>query len=621
MPITFTCPNPQCRSTMTVPDGLAGKQGKCSKCKGPVTVPGPRSNGAASPAAGKSAPPPVPAPVDFEAEALAALSDGAAEARGVTNFIEFNCPQCDEPLNLPPDLAGKRHPCPECRRIIPVPYPKTKDKANWRDTGPKLPTGAKRDEGPAPEGAWGTAGRTAVSTEALKEAGVIKEKEKPKTLGQKLRPYVLVGTPLLVLGVGALVVRVWMARTSEKAALNYALTEAGKPTAAKLLGSDGLLALHGYAGVYFLKSPKPDARDTAREQFGQAVALARSTRSLSSDALMADFAVAQLALGGTADDTPQDRKRYWTETQKLLTAAVREIDSQEGRLGALRRLTAGLIDAGQTERVLPLLGTLYPAADADRSEALAAAGLELERLGKKDIAAKALDDALVPYADKKQEKPERTPLRPAVVALATLLGKPAPKPAENDREEKARKHLGEVDALARQGKLPDARKVIQQADPSVIDGTKLRYLIALGVAAAEAKQGTEDLQAAVDAAKEAPRRELAWPLLRLIEAGIRAGLPAEKLEPAVAGITDWDAAAWASLLLLRARLASSRAVEPAELAEAIPANSPGGLVARLELARHNTRISPGWGAKVKSWDEGPRILGSLGVALGMQKGR
>ena len=40
-------------------------------------------------------------------------------------LVEFNCPQCDEPLKLGMELAGKRHPCPNCRKIIPVPVPKT----------------------------------------------------------------------------------------------------------------------------------------------------------------------------------------------------------------------------------------------------------------------------------------------------------------------------------------------------------------------------------------------------------------------------------------------------------------------------------------------------------------
>jgi len=39
MPITFYCPNPDCRAKMTVPDSVAGKRGKCTKCKEMMTVP------------------------------------------------------------------------------------------------------------------------------------------------------------------------------------------------------------------------------------------------------------------------------------------------------------------------------------------------------------------------------------------------------------------------------------------------------------------------------------------------------------------------------------------------------------------------------------------------------
>ncbi len=627
MPITFTCPNPQCKAPMTVPDNLAGKQGKCKKCQTPITVPAPKTNGVPAAAAPKAGPPPVPkghapAPVDLEAEALAALSDAPQEVAAATDLIEFNCPQCDEPLKMPPDLAGKRAPCPECRRIIPVPYPKKRDPSNWRDTGPKLPTGAKREELPELEGAWGTGARTHVSTEALKEVGVIKEKEKPLTFAQKSRPYVFVGVPLLVLGVGGLIAWAWMARNQEKHALQFALNEADKPSATKLLGSDGLLAVRGYAGMYFLRSPKLDARETALQQFGEAVNLARATRTLASDALLADLVVAQLALGGTDDDTPRDRKQHWSEAQKLITAAVREIKSQEGRLAALRRVTAGLVERGQTDRLQPLLVALYPATDADRCEALAVVGLELDRLGKRDEAQKLLAEALAPYEEKKGDKKpkERLPVRPAVVALAQMLGKPAPQPDEKDNADKERRDLGQVDALARQGKLPEARKLCENR--SVPDGTRLRFLIALAVAAAEAKQGTEDLQTALDAVKDVGARpELAWELLRLVEAGLAAGLPAEKLEAAVPGFADANAAAWARFLLLRSRLSASRTVEPIDLVEPMPPGTLGGLVARLELARHNTRQSSGWASKVKSWDEPARVLGSLGVALGMQKGK
>lgn len=620
MAITFTCPNPICKSSMTVPDALAGKQGKCSKCKGPVTVPKPAANGVPTPP-----PAPVPVttavladpPIDLEAEAMAVLADAPTEVEKEADFVEFNCPQCDEPLKLPLAMAGKRHPCPECRRIIPVPYPKKKDKANWRDTGPKLPTGAKRDDGPAPDGAWGTAAKTGVSREALEEAGVIKEKEKPLTLYQRFQPHLLIGTPIVLLLAGGLFAWTWLARVTEAGALNAALTAARDASAPKVIGTEGLLPLHGYAGVYYLTSQKPDCAARAFEHFQKAAALGKETGSPSSDALLADLAVAELDLAGTKAETDGGRKKEWPEVQKLVRSTLDGIDSREARLAAVSRIVAGLVERGQVARVGPLVGEVaaYSAPGADRAEALATAGLELDRLGKKDEATALLTEALKPYTDKKQASP---PVRPAVVSLALLLGKPPPAAAKNFEEEES-VSIGKADALARQGKLDEARKAARE--PGSKDG-QLRGMVAVAAAAAETKQGTDDVQPALDAAKAiGPRAELGWPLLRLVQVGLQAGLPADQLEPALASMENTDQRAWGKLLLLRAKLQASRAVEPADAAEALPAASLAGAVARLELARHNTRLDRGWAGKVKAWDDGPRAVGSIGVALGMQGGK
>src|SRR4051812_7877916 len=151
MPITFQCPT--CNSRMTVPDTMAGKRGKCRKCQTPIQVPG-NAIAASVPAPSPSpaapspttAPDPEPATInkqgeivrnsvpppppladeeDVEAAALAALADEPKKSddEEPTDQITFNCPQCDESVTLSIDLAGKKHPCPSCRRIIAVPRP------------------------------------------------------------------------------------------------------------------------------------------------------------------------------------------------------------------------------------------------------------------------------------------------------------------------------------------------------------------------------------------------------------------------------------------------------------------------------------------------------------------
>lgn len=603
---------------MTVPDNLAGKRGKCSKCKEPVLVPGPEANGETQPIKA-FAPPPVPpkkevpaAPIDLETEAMAALADEPTEADREADFIEFHCPQCDEPLKLSLDLAGKRHPCPECRRIIAVPYPKNKEKLGWRNTGPKLPVGARRDEGPAPEGAWGTGGTVRASDEGLMEVGVIKEKEKPRTLLQKVFPYALVGTPMVVLLVGGLYLWSWMVRNQEKRSLNVALKAANAADARKTLGIDALLVLHGYAGEYYLNSQKPGCASQSREQHGKAVAMAQASRTGASDAFLADLAVWQVDLAGNDEEIDADRKLKWADTQKIMGGTLRAIDNQPGRLNAIRRVLPRLVEAGQIARVMPLVTSLFKDQGADYAEAVATAGLEFVRLNRKEEASKAASDALKPY-DVKKNPP---PLRWAVVSLAVLLDRKPPSPGKAVEEEEA-DAIGRADALARQGKLEEARRQAERL--AVEGGGRLRALIALAVAAVESKNGNEDLDKALAAARSTtPRPELAWPLLRLVHAGQEAGLSAEQLEPAVAAINEPGLAGWGRLLLLRARLKSSRSTEGTDLAESIPGDALGGLVARLELARHNARRDRNWVKTVNSWEGGSHAVGSLGVALGIQ---
>src|SRR6516164_3158746 len=106
MAIKFNCPH--CKKAFNVKDELAGKRAACPGCKKVLVVPAPQK-----------------AAVDVEALAASALADdhSAATATTVAGTIDFNCPNCDEAIQMSTDLGGKQAPCPECRRIIKVPMP------------------------------------------------------------------------------------------------------------------------------------------------------------------------------------------------------------------------------------------------------------------------------------------------------------------------------------------------------------------------------------------------------------------------------------------------------------------------------------------------------------------
>ncbi len=553
--------------------------------------------------------------VDADAAAADVFADGPEVAEKTAERIEFNCPQCDEPLKMAIDMGGKRAPCPECRRIISVPMPKKDQKKGWRDTGPNLPAGAKREEQAAPEGAWdGKA--SAVGHEALEEAGVIKEKFKPLTLLQKTGPYLVIGTPALIVILGGLFLWQYFSRVSEKKALDTALASAKSDVGKRALGSDGLIAVHGYAGKYYLRSQvrgganTPGAATLAREQYGKVVSMAGSGHTLAGDALLGEIALWQLDLEGTPVEIADDQKLKWTDTQKITRSTLATIHSRSGKLAGLRGVVAGLVAQGHTPAVLPMTFALYPTKGADRSKAIAVAGLELLRLGKKDEATKAYDEAAAPFAGKKT----RPALSAAVVALAVALERKPPVPADNEPiTDSNQRGIGMADGLARLGKLAEAREANKLSEGG---GIRFQALVALADGAYSTKQGeAADLDAAL-AGVHAGAPD--WVYLRLVELSLDADIDTARIEPVVAAITDSDLRAWARLLIYRKRLKASKAIEGEDGLGKLSPNTLGGLVARLEMAWHNTRRDGSWGKAVNAWEEAPKATGSLGVALGMQ---
>jgi hypothetical protein len=615
MPIIFNCSN--CHARMSVPDQMAGKRGKCSKCKGAIVVPA-TTNGAPAAVKAPAAPPPE-APVDVEAAAAAALADEVQEEKAA-DYIEFTCPQCDEPVKLALDLGGKKHPCPNCRRIIPVPMPKLSERKNWRDTGPKLPSAARRDDGPAPADAWGTRQITGPSHEALKEAGVIQDKRKPLTLMQRLRPFLFLAVPLLLVGGGYYGWKAYREAGLQNRSLAYALEMTESDQGARVVGGyPGQAVLDAYAGRYYVRSKQSGSSTQAgsakkaREEFSKTVArVSKASPSAELDVLLIETAPAALQLAGTPDQVESDIRLPIAEVQKLLRAILAGIRAPEARLEGLRQTAAALIAQGEEGRIRPLTMLVYASADTDQAEALATVGLELLRAGKKDTAAGVCQEAL--GALKQVEKPER---RSAVVALAVAVdqGKALPPLGDKSTDEKERDLIGQASGLAWRGEADRARQVAR----TLVNAEPLfRALVEVAAATGQAS----DFEAALAALAKVDvevRRRVGWAILRLVWLGQQAGLSTERLDQAV-GYVPRAVAGWGQLTLLRARLKASRSVEPADVLDKIT-TPVAQQAARVELSWHNMHRNSSWAATAQGWDEGPRAFGLLGVALGMQGGQ
>lgn len=642
MAIKITCPN--CKRGMLVPESLAGKKGRCKACQHILTVPqlaAPASTAseAAKPpapapvkpptAAPAPAKPPVPAPAraaDVEAEAAALFADEPKAAAPVeVKLIDLNCPFCDEAIQLPLDLAGKRAPCPECKNIIKVPEPAKKDPKDWRKLETKGPAGARRPEEPALEGAWGSTTARGVAAETLKQVGLIPEVERPRTTWQKIRWPVLGTSAVLVLIIGGWRgYRWWGERAADRAvaeALAFAATpEAGPGVKAALSTGAGDFYAHSRTAHPDPRTGRSDAPAVAaRKQFGAALTTLRAAPPGDErDGLLADLALALIEVGGDREETDQELRLPWDEIQKMLIAGLQEISRGEARLQALRAVARRLVERGQSKRVLPLTTQIFPRGnkDAEKSADQAVALVVVSRVFRKaqdqENADKAEKAALALYDDKSP------PLRPEVIALAQIQKKKMP-PAGDNENDKANEHLGIVTALAWEGEWDKARQRAAVDD----FGEVVQFRARLAVAAAAVEAQVPDTTHLEDALKMAEgslshKAELSWSLLRLTQLGLATSLPQERVQALADNIGNPAVRGRAQLAVFRANL--DRTKQPVEdsAADKIEATSLARGLAALALARHNTRLGADAAAAAQSWPQPLRSFGSLGVALGLE---
>lgn len=658
MPIKFHCPH--CKKPLSVKEHLAGKKGTCPACHQTLTVPGapaapvapsapappaapsaPRPPAASKPPAPKApaakpstvrppAPPrppatavtpqaPPPNPADLEAEAAALFSDGpAAPVTEGPQTVDFKCPMCDEPLHLSADLAGKRAPCPECKRIIKVPELTKNQPVDWRKPGASGPAGARKDTAPPPEGAWDQTQATKVNTGALVEAGVLDEKKVPLTRGQKIKRGLILASVAGVLLAGGLIGSRWWGQKKQVQALKVVLDYANSDTARKQVGPEGLAVLHVGAGQYLVGTRDRNCGVEARNQFEGALKLLREApkrpeREGDRDLALTELALALIDLAGTGEDVRLDLRASWDTTQKMLRAVLKEVSEPEARLEALRRVARRLLAHGQAPRVAALASQVYTGSTEGLPEALAVAGLELFQAGQTAEAERVVVRVLAAFNNPKKQPP----LRPAVVALAMALGKKPPPKSGKGVIEGENEFIGHVEGLARQGKLDEARQKARGAPRA-----EVRFRALVAVASAEpgdAAAGDVEAARQVFEAELRGKSEVAWDAVRLARLGAAGGVAEERLQALAAGIPVRPLRGQAQLAILRGRLESSKQVVGADALDKVEAKTLAHHLAREALAQHNIRHDGGYDSTVQGWEEPARTFGTLGVLLGRQR--
>jgi hypothetical protein len=532
--------------------------------------------------------------------------------------IEFTCPQCDEKITVSSELAGKRTPCPECKRIIKVPEPKDDKPKDWREIDTRRPSAARPEAGSVPTGTWGTREGGLVSAEALIEADAVPRLQRRITWQQWARRGTLLGACL----VGVLIALWFASRSVDQYRKSHTLARALEALNSKgVLTPETAAELHRAAGVHYLAAG--DA-EKARNHFQEARAAvpAKEATSLSErDLLLVDLLLSQVELGGDKVDIGKGARLKWETALHEIRQTWQNLGATEARIIALRALTRRLLEKGQEPPV-----RFASQFTEDAPQLLAVVAMECVQSNKQlaeSLAKQAV--ALVPKPTPKPgeegtKRPPPAPVTALLVALRKNAEAIAPLP-EVDIPETATL-LGYVEGWARRGELGEARKRARDAHFAV---DRLQALVVVAEVALGGKQ-TDAARSDLDICLKLANGELkgkqmsSWLLYRLVQLCAQCGI-GDSAVAVASNIADAGLRGRAQLEIFRARLARSGSSVDDSVADIVDKSSPAHGLALEDLARHKTEIASFAAAKkiVDSWDPPKeRPLGEIGIALGLQ---
>jgi hypothetical protein len=615
MAITFSCPT--CGKALSVKDQLAGKRGACSGCRKVITIPYPVA------AAHHD---------DVEAVAREAFADDPAAAKAAeTQTIDFTCPMCDEPIKVSSDLAGKQSPCPSCRRIIKVPLPQKRQPKDWRTVQPRGPSMAKRENEPAPEGAWGSVMSSgSVSRETLVETGAIVAAE-DKDAGRKRLMRITLG------GIGACAVALaglsgWRFLKQDKADRLMANALATASAESSPLSPEQAAVVYWAAGEYQLRTGAPDAAQKASEHFQLARGALARANSLERDVMLGELVGVLIDAGADKAEADTGAALEWGKALEGARQALEQIRTPEARLSAVRLVTRKLIAKGQIRAAQSLAGRLGGGASGKpgtaasaNAELQAVVALELFRAGKQQDAQALADSLAPPKPPAKGAAAKLPPVTPGLVALAVVLDRSKPEirksgktgEEKEDAEDLENTLLGTAEGLALKKDIGQARQLLSAAAPVV----RLKGLIALA-GIAERSEENSDLIAALNLAEGEARAAaaLTWPLYSLIQHASQNG-QFERARQLVNSIPDAGLKAQAQLVMLRDRLKGANEKVDGAQGDELPEKTGARVQAWELIARHNVGLDRGSAKALESLEEPRRAASLAGAALALQDGK
>jgi hypothetical protein len=259
------------------------------------------------------------------------------------------------------NLAGKQTPCPnpECKRIIKVPLPKAEKPKDWRQMDPRsAAAGLLKNKDEEPDGAWSSAKKSKVSTEALLEAKAVPVKKRPVPTTTWVRRGVVAFVVLLVLGAGTWGTLGWMAGNR----LQGPLSDALKPAEADKLSPAAAADIFRGAGESYTIRNKPA---DALKYFNQArnrwqLPDDKTAADAERDLVLLDIALAIIELSGSTKEIADETRLDWDKIQKELERTLAKFTSDHAKLTALRDIGTVLINKGQPDIAVLLAAHMIP---------------------------------------------------------------------------------------------------------------------------------------------------------------------------------------------------------------------------------------------------------------------
>jgi hypothetical protein len=634
MTIKFNCPH--CKKVLTVKNEYAGRRGQCSSCKKPVVVPAPVSQA-----------------VDIEQVAAAALADAPAApaAPQSTKNIEFVCTFCEAKVTVTSDLAGKRTPCPECRRIVKVPEPGEGKPKDWRQVDPRRPSGARPEVGPAPEGAWSTRDLGAVSRESLIEADAVPEPRRRLSWHQWVRRGLVAAIAVAIIAFGSWLTVSTIDRRHKQEVLDNAVAAAEDSS----LSPEFAAELHRVLGDYYVLIGRAtgEGDQGARSQYQKARTAALAAKAISADErdlILKEILLGQANLGGNTAEIEAGARIRPEDMQKEVRQTAQNLSSPEGRALALRALTKKYRDLG-LQAPLPLASQfgddapqLHLAIGLDLVEAKDQAAAEtlvtqvqaaLKAKAPKPVSKPPADGAKPdpnakpePTAKPDEDKPKGPPPSAALLALLVALRKDgeaaalAP-PPEGDAQPETSVLVGYVEGWARRGEVEKARKRARDARFAVDRFPALMAVAEVELDKQRSNEAAADLEQCLALANGELKGKISspWVLYRLTKLASLASL-GEKALPVANSIREPGLRSRAQLAILQHRVRDTKGAVDASVADMVDKESLSHALALQAIAHHNSRTSGYRFARgqVAAWDSPrERPFGDIGIALGLSE--